>query len=280
MDSAAKIEAKLEELHPIHREVREKRQEWQDLQTVEAAKKVRETLLAEEEDKLATLKEQRDNLSQEKEQLERQVRPVNFSAPAGNPFPDIVNLARSQTDTSRAVQTQPVLSPDPNEEKMAARRQLKKLIGRLRFRWGLDSDVMGQINRIADDVSRPLGEALALLDWHIYENPLHRKESADEHLARLEQWGDELMAYRDRLLGEIDIQRTRYKKVLPMWELWRARDQSPEGQAAWMQFIADSRQALMEEQAQVQTTVNQLKAAIADLKASGDAASGPQEPNP
>jgi hypothetical protein len=141
----------------------------------------------------------------------------------------------------------------------SARTDLKKLVGRWGRVWKLSGETQGRINRIADDPARPLGEALALLDWTTFENPIGSSEDAGAHLARIDSWGAALIEYRERLWGELDMLKTKYRLVLPILEIWLNRN-ADGGRATWEQQIAETNAAKEKE-------VERLKLEIARLNA-------------
>jgi hypothetical protein len=167
------------------------------------------------------------------------------------------------------VSRRPDVSPSASsgrETILATRRGLKKLVNRWAFTWNLKDDVLGQINRIADDTDRPLGEALVLLDWSLFEGRVYPHESDQAHLDRLTHWSEALAEYRDQLAGDIDTLETRYRRWLGIWEQFKART-SPDGQARWEAFIAETRQA-------TQRRIDQLNQEIADREAQLRSAGG------
>jgi hypothetical protein len=148
------------------------------------------------------------------------------------------------------------------EASLAERRRLKKMVNRWAFRWNLDATRLGQINRIADDAERPLGEALALLRWEQYQTPIPG-ESGATHLDRLILWREALVEYRDQLAGEVDTLETRYRRWLGIHEQWKARG-TEEGQAAWDLFMSRTRQAMLEEIKRLDAEIKDLEAQLAN----------------
>ncbi|MCP4589480.1 MAG: hypothetical protein GY842_01920 [bacterium] len=146
------------------------------------------------------------------------------------------------------------------------RRQLKKLVNRWAGPWGLEASVLGRINRIADDADRPLGEALVLLDWSVFEDGTRARESEEAHLKRLVEWGEALTEFRDHLAGEIDILETRFRHWLSIWERWRSRRQSPEHERQWDTFIAETRRTKRDEMDRAQGEIARLKSEVAELQ--------------
>ena len=96
------------------------------------------------------------------------------------------------------------------------------MINRYAHCWGLSVTTLSQINSLVDEPNRPLGEAVALLSWNVFEDSTY--ENDQDHLARLNTWGSALTEYRDQLQGKIDIQETRFGRWLGIWSLWRERE--------------------------------------------------------
>jgi hypothetical protein len=138
---------------------------------------------------------------------------------------------------------------------------LKKLVNRWQHAWGLAAALVGQVNRIADDADRPLGQALLLLPWGAYEARVPG-ETAEAQRARLTEWRDALCEYHGRLAAEIDICETRFHRYLGIWELWLQRHQGAEGQARWAAFLAGKRRANAGEIARLENEVAALAAQL------------------
>jgi hypothetical protein len=155
------------------------------------------------------------------------------------------NVARPQIKSDRTTQE--------------ARTELKMLVGRWGKAWKLTIDVQGQINRIADDLDRPLGEALALLEWTTFENRIGTTETEEAHLERLSNWGTALVEYHERLRGEIDMLKTRYRFVMPILEAWSTRD-TETGRKSWEQQISATNIAKEKEVERLQLEIAQLTA--------------------
>lgn len=140
-----------------------------------------------------------------------------------------------------------------------ARTELKMLVGRWGKAWKLTVDLQGQINRIADDLDRPLGEALALLEWTTFANRIGTSETEEAHLERLINWGTALVDYRERLRGEIDMLKTRYRFVMPILEAWSTRD-TESGRKSWEQQISATNIAKEKEIERLRLEIAQLTA--------------------
>jgi hypothetical protein len=147
----------------------------------------------------------------------------------------------------------PTLKPVPHSEKnttpvnsarqpiQRTRAELQKFINRWGYDLKISGETRGRINRIANDPSRPLGEALALLDWSAFTNRIG-SEGDKEHLARLDSWGGALFEYKDRLAGEIDMLQIKYRLLMPILDAWIQRD-TRSGLESWDKQIAETNAA-------------------------------------
>src|SRR5207245_2635765 len=108
-----------------------------------------------------------------------------------------------------------------------------------------------------DNVERPIGEAIALLGWNIFENRMYAWESSQAHLERLIQWHTALREYQAWLVADIHTQEARFPGWLPVWEIWRQREQ-PQGHERWQTFIAQSRHAKQAEIERMEQEINEL----------------------
>lgn len=256
------LQTLLADIHPIYLTIQITRAEWDDLQSVEQALADHDSLIAVEQAQLDALKEQRSNLLREKQRLERQQRRQPSSFGSGSPFGSTLQRTRIGAREDDKSEPPPAAAQAPADSS-ALRQRLKKMVGQLRHLWQLDGEIVGRINRIADDASRPLGEALALLDWRLYENEIFPGEETAAHLKRLELWQPELAHYLRFLEGEVSARRNRDRNVIPIWEQWRRRERDPH---EWESFIADKRQALREEQEALRREIAGLQEEIADLR--------------
>jgi hypothetical protein len=144
----------------------------------------------------------------------------------------------------------------------AANRRLQQFARRLTNSGQLSVEALAEVNRIADDAGRPLGEAVALLDWSAYSRRAPW-EGEDTHLARLAEWGVALADYRDRLADEVGLLEARFRGLLGIWELWRWREDEPDGRAAWTNFVEGRRRALRDEADRLRHDVAALEAHLA-----------------
>ena len=149
----------------------------------------------------------------------------------------------------------------PPRLQTADRRTLKKLVSRWQFAWSLTPEVVAQVNSIADDASRPLGEALSLLEWRLYESSIPG-ETPERHVARIQEWRDVLASYVDHLRADIATTETRYRNVLAIWERWSSAQASDDGRAEWEEFIAATREQKAREIAALSAEVAALREAL------------------
>jgi len=244
------IQARLEKIRPVYSEIQQMRARCDDLQTVETARADYESLIAIESSEL-------DGLKKRKVELETKLRRQEMiKSSYGSGFKPWETEFRSRGPIPPPLPPPP---PPPNEEAiLATRRRFQKFFNRYAHSLHLSTAVLGKINRIAEDIDRPLGEALALLEWHVFQ--VHtRRESNDNYLVRLAEWGEALAEYHGWLAGEIDTLETRFRRWMNIWELWQERDPGNEGQARWETFVEETRRALREE-------IGRLKEEIADLE--------------
>lgn len=256
MTTTDDLQSQIERVRLAYAEIAGLRERLAALQTVEQARAEYELLLADVASELDALKQRRDelDLKRRKGALPQHSGEEIVVPPPHPPW-------RRRQPWNPAAPEPRVTAARGQGANQEARGRLKKLVNRMAYAWRLKGDVQGQINRIADDADRPLGEALALLDLSVFERSApHEREQ--EHLARLEEWGAALLEYRERLAGDIDIQETRYRGWLNIWSKWRARASGPEGQARWESFIADTRR---DKQAEIEETRAQLARAAAGL---------------
>ena len=244
------IKSRLAEFSEVYGELESLLAELRELQQAELAKADYQQEVAELDAEILRLTNRQNELKTSKRQTQMsavavQRPPLNVPGigpykpqPAGTPHPTVQNQTAIST----------------------ARIELKKLIGRWGRVWKLSGDVQGRINRIADDPSRPLGEALALLDWTTFEKPIGTGESPEDHRDRIVFWGNSLMDYRDRLQGQIDMLKTKYRRVIPILQAWIART-TEEGQKNWERQIAETKAAKSDE-------IEKLKQEIAQAELS------------
>lgn len=246
MNAQNEITARLAEFRPIYDEIGNLRRELARLQQAELAQAdyIQQTSRLDEEIRLLATKHRELDASQQKAQPEPGVEPFRPSPKpyAPNRFP------QKETTTP---------SPSRQQPMQRARVELQKLVMRWGHHWKLTSETRAQINRIADDPSRPLGEALALLDWSTFENRVGSEETDDAHFARITSWGTALTEYRERLLGDIDVFKTRYRQVMPLLDAWIERD-TEAGHESWNEQIAETNAAKEKEVERLRNEIARL----------------------
>ena len=223
------------------------------LRTVDDARIAYDALVDRETREIADLKRDRDALLDE--QRRRRVRSARIEAAAPPPPRVTARPAAAAPAPNDAIPER------PPRLQTADRRTLKKLVSRWQFAWSLAPDVVAQVNSIADDAARPLGEALALLQWRLYESRIPG-ESPERHVARVHEWRDVLAAYLDHLRAEIATTETRYRNVLAIWERWSDAQASDAGRAEWDRFIEATRAQKANEIAALAAEVASLREAL------------------
>lgn len=260
MTSAEEIVSKLTYLRPVYENVQVMRAELESLGTVEQAEAAYRTATAVDDAQIDALRQTKRRLEGERFRLAwRQTEPWDsgpLHAPEPPPSPKLTG-PRPSTFTH-----------PPNLQALRAERiQLKKLINRWAPAWRLAPAIQSQINRIADDVDRPVGEALALLEWRVFEDRALMRENEATHLARLVHWSNCIDEYYDWLDRELEVMRARFRPMLPIWDLWCAGHQGPTENERWERFLAETRQAKREEIAHLQAEIKTLETELAELRA-------------
>lgn len=268
MNGPAALDAKLREIADLRARIGGLRARWDELQTVEAAVAEYNGLLIEETRSVERAQARIEGL---REALDRYARPDDDVDDGGEVIrrPDPTPAARVP---ARAAVLPPAAAQavaDRQQPSLEARARLQRLVGRFAFRWGLSRAAQGQINRIAEAVDRPLGEALILLDERAFAEPLDRRESAADHLARLDEWGGALAEYRARLEREVEARESGVCRSVAIWERWRAAQHSADGRRAWEAFIAESRRSARERVAEYEREADRLAAQVSDQGARG-----------
>lgn len=253
MSSADDLAAQLLKTRALYDAILPRRQRWDDLQIAPQAKADYDALIAAETSALAAL---------QKELLALQKRDNTKQLP--NPRPDKTDwgievpvIKPPVTDPNPPVN----LSTKPFDQPAAAaldtrelRRQFQNLANRWAFVWQLGENQQ-KINRIASDLERPLGEAIILLRWEVFEQPIG-SESQPAQLQRISAWHAALAEYQPQLEGEIETLETKYRRDLGVWERWLDRQTGAEGQASWEQFIAGTKQSLRQKMAETQAKIS------------------------
>lgn len=234
MTTQDQIDARLAEFAVVYEEIGKLLKELALLQQAELAQAeyIQQTSHLDEEIRFLTGKHKELDGSQQKAQkTEAGLRPFRTTLKVA--ASDQNRFQSKETTDSTIRKQQPLQS---------ARTDLKKLVGRWGRFWKLTVETQGRINRIADDPARPIGEALALLEWTTFENKIGTTEDHEAHLARLISWGTALVEYRERLVGEIDMLKTKYRYVIPILEIWFRRN-TDGGREAWEKQISETNAA-------------------------------------
>jgi hypothetical protein len=246
---ATDLARSLAEARPLYDELAGLQARAAALRTVEDARLAYDALLQDETRAIADVRRDRDTLALEQRRRRLTITRDGPVAPPP-PRPERRPAAATPGDAAPADPPPRLQAPD--------RRKLKKLVSRWQFAWSLDPGIIAQVNSIADDADRPLGEALALLEWRLYETPIPG-ESNDGHAARVREWRDILAAYADHLRAEIDTAETQYRSLLAIWERWSNARASDDGRTEWNRFIDATRAQKRNELATLTAEVTTLR---------------------
>jgi hypothetical protein len=104
-----------------------------------------------------------------------------------------------------------------------------------------------------------------LLEWKTFERPYGKGETDESHLERISAWGTALVEYRERLNGEIDMLKTKYRRVIPILDAWIARD-TEAGRRSWEQQVSDTNVANREDVEKLRREIAALTTEIELLK--------------
>jgi hypothetical protein len=200
------------------------------LRTVEEARATYQSLLAAEDREVEALQRQCDAIALA-QRLGPSVR--DTTAPLVWPAQPVVRVPENVPPPAPEL---PRFRPASTD-----RRRIKGLVSRYQHHWQLDQATIAQVNTIVDS-DHPLGEALSLLDWRVFEQAAPGESSADHEL-RVTAWRDALVEYREWMAAEISTTETRYRGVLGIWERWRAGQRDADGARQWTEFIEASRAA-------------------------------------
>ena len=253
----------LKEIYPVYTEIQALKRRLESLQTVELARTEYNKRIAEEETKLKSLEEQQDKLIVEQRILTttktEPIPNIKYPQTTDKNQPEIKRIP-SISNHSKADKT--------NKEKIKAEaiKKFQRFLSRY-YQYKIETNVLGQINCIAEDIDIPFGEALALLDWSIFEDYARRNAGNAFGLEQLNQLGEELQEYRKQLSGKVDMMELRERDWLGIWEKWRSRERSTENLQAWETFIAATRWAKQAEADKLKDDILQLEEKIAQIKA-------------
>ncbi len=263
MTLEADIAVRIQELRPIHEEVRKLHEEWLSLKTLDEAQADIAYATLEEDQMLEQLRGRKAELESEKNRLSL-IRDVIM--PGGPALLDRV-IPPYTPPRWRPHGFIPTPRQEPSREaELTLRRAVQKMVNRWAYTWRLKPGTASQINSIANDPARPLGEALALLDWEIFEDRTRTRETETEHMARLVAWGQTLVEYRDYLAIQNESKKIQYGAVLADWELWKRR-QTETGAQEWETEMAERRRAKRAEIERLRSDIGGLEREVAILRA-------------
>jgi hypothetical protein len=262
MTIAQQIKARLDEIEPVYHACQTLQPIWLEAETLEKAHEEYHNRINEEKERLDLLALQQRLTTRlwEKGQLEQPQQEEDQDEPPPDLFPQEDHGEPPALNTND-LQPPPPPSPPPSLDRRAiveARRELRRVVDRLMRTWRFDRELQGKINRIAEDKETPLGEALVLLEWKMFEGRADRHETEAEHLDRLGKWGEALKEYHDWLERRIHSLHSQYRSSHSIWELWKGRG-TAEGSRAWQSFL---KKKLEEKQAKAQS----LRAEISRLE--------------
>ena len=251
----------LEEIEPVYAEIQELKNQLIQLNHLEKARTEYEQLFTNEDNLLASLENKRRRLDidfRSLTTLKREIKPI-------------IPLPKSQKLWQKNEQTIEFLPHDTNSNKptdkkieVDIRENFKRQIQR--FYGSKLGESLGEINRIADDISRPLGEALALLDWNIFQDYAIKNANNTSKLEVLKEWGQELQEYSKQLSYDVKMQQDRFHPYLNICELWQKRQESTESKQNWEMFIEKTRQAKQTQIDIKEEEIRQLEEKIAQIK--------------
>jgi hypothetical protein len=251
----AAIPAQIDKLHRVYDEIQQLNARMAELGTVECARAEYDRLLADWITPRDALRKRKDELDAAC-RLQRSWGVEVIDPPRKDHDPGPSPPRPPGWLAPRPVPLPPLRPPDRQ-----ARRRLKNLVNR--WKRALEPEVLGQVNQINDDPSRPLGEALMLLPATVLlRNPNHDGESESDQLTRLSDWVAALVDYREARQKELDALEMGNRGLLGIWRLWSARDRDPAGRQRWETFLAETCRALAQEIAALEQEVNDLAAQL------------------
>jgi hypothetical protein len=246
------VAAAIASTRAIYQEVDALNKRWLDLKAADDARLAYKAALAAEDKELEALERDKTALD-----TERRRRRIVGKTDERRPPPPPSALTRvNRAPTSARTETSAAERPAPPPT--ADRRRLKKTLNRFQFTWEINPAVVAQINSIADNAERPIGEALALLDPRVFELSIPGESDIDR-VARLGEWKGALDGYADHLRAEIQKLENQYASVLGIWDLWRKARVDAVGQDNWNQFIDKTR-------AEKRHRIDVMSATVRDLR--------------
>lgn len=257
---SVEVQSHLSEIGPVYERVRQLRERLEELQTVEQARAEYNELFRDEEAEI-------ERWEVLKARLEREAQLLAGGGRKGRSY--LKGSERSEEGPPPSPAPTPEPPPPSRRNLTSERRRFQNQASRFRYQWRLDDGTLARINRIADDNDRPLGEAIALLNWGAFENQLRTSsvvyESEAEHAARLDGWKLALEEYVKVLEGDIlALENTYGTWMMHVWETWQGRNAAAAGRARWEGLIAQKRQSNAGKLADLQKAVAALAAAGRD----------------
>lgn len=256
------VSSLLKDIEKIYLGIQERKKQLESLQTIEQARAEYEKCFMLEESQLIELEHKKRKLNIEYSSLttlkidSRQT--INLQKPK--------NVWQNKPQSK-----EPIFMPIQKEEatpqirEVELRENFKKQINRF-YRLKVDANLLGQINRIADDSQRLLGEALALLDWSIFEDYALKTNNDTSKLKTFQEWGKELQEYSNQLSYDFKAQQERFRPYLKIWELWNNRKDSPENNnTAWDSLITETRRTKQATIAELESSIGALESKIAQI---------------
>lgn len=249
------ISSLLKEVEQKYIKIQEHKKQLESLQTIEIARAEYEKYFIQEESQLIELEDKKRKLNIEYRSL---------TVPKIDSRPIVILNKPKHTGQNKPQFKETIFAPIQKEEAISQKREMelrehfKKQINRF-YRLKVDANLLGQINRIADDSQRLLGEALALLDWSIFEDYALKINNDISKLETFQEWGKELQEYNNQLSYDVKAQQERFRPYLKIWELWNCKDLSENNSTAWDSLIAETRITK-------QATIAELQSAISDLE--------------
>ncbi|MEP6831890.1 MAG: hypothetical protein ABJB74_00795 [Gemmatimonas sp.] len=231
MSSAAELAQLLVDASQTRAVIDTLKHQLDELRNIEEARIAYDARLANESSDIKRLKAERDRLMAERTRKKMDALRTQISTP---PVP-------FQRDPIAASATSAPATNAAPRQQTGDRRKLKKLISRWQVTWSLNQLLIAQVNSIADDANRPIGEALALFDATVFQTAFPG-ESPDDHTTRVREWNAALNLYVEHLRSDIRTVQTRFRAVLAIWERWRAAKANDTGTREWELFIARSQQ--------------------------------------
>jgi hypothetical protein len=265
----AELEELREAVRPLYEEAKRLYEELQSLKKVEHARAAFKELLGVDERRLEGLRRRLNAMELEKQslasRLERDGHEEEEDADEAGRF--VIKDVAPGNEVGRGAEPPPV-SPPPNPIRPTqARRRFQMLVNRFGYLMGVSDAARAQINQIAEDPQRPLGEALVLLDWNAFEGRVGPpgREGDDSYRERLMEWAEALREYAQKAKGDVREVHVRYgPQVIRQWEAWEASERGDP--ARWDRLVEETRRAYANESRRLEKNFEALEAEVAALR--------------